>query len=635
MKRLLFGLMLIVFAVRANAQQNYAVSAIDKKLMPYASAVVRKHNVRLEVQDISAQTLTVSKAITILNSSGEDEAEMVIYYDKLSAIKYIKGAVYDESGKSIAKISERDFMDSYAGQDFSLFEDTRVKHYKPAITTYPYTIEYEYQQKVKQTLALRSWHPADSYGVAVEQSSFTFASTPDFKVRFKQYNLPTAAAEGQEKNLKTYTWKVDNLNALRFEPYSPQPELYLPTVKMAPVQFSYGAYKGNFSNWNELGKWTYDQLLNGRDALPPETVDRVKALVKDISDPKQKAKVIYEFMQQRTRYISVQVGIGGYQPFTATSVDKLSYGDCKALVNYTQALFKAVGIESWYCVVEAGEEKISFDKDFASMNQGNHVILCLPFKNDTTWLECTNQKIPFGYLGDFTDDRVVLACTQQGGILLHTPKYTVEQNTQTRKVVATIDKDGLLSANVNTVYSGIQYDNRTALYEDSQEERLKKLPQYYPVNNIYVKKLTLSAVKDINPRIDEQLDFTAPDYASFQNKEMYFLPNLTNRRRGYLKDIKNRKTDIYIERGFVDDDEITYLLPADYSYQKLPLNLHIEKPFGKLDILMTLTGNKLVYHRRVQMNDGKYPKDMYPEMVEFFSKLVDADVYSATLTKKQ
>ena len=102
--------------------------------------------------------------------------------------------------------------------------------------------------------------------------------------------------------------------------------------------------------------------------------------------------------------------------FKVSEVDKQNYGDCKALANYMHSLLKTVDIDSWYCVVQAGREhKESLMSDFTSMNQGNHIILCLPFKNDTTWLECTSQTIPFGFLSDFTDDRNVLACTPEGG----------------------------------------------------------------------------------------------------------------------------------------------------------------------------------------------------------------------------
>ena len=141
----------------------------------------------------------------------------------------------------------------------------------------------------------------------------------------------------------------------------------------------------------------------------------------------------------------------------------------QALVNYTQALLKAVNIDSYYCVVEASHDhKISLQNDFANM-EGNHIILCLPFKNDTTWADCTSQTIPFGYLGDFTDDRNVLACTPEGGKLMHTPKYNYKNNLESRKAEFAINEAGELSGTMKTIFKGIDYEDRD---EEISEQRL-------------------------------------------------------------------------------------------------------------------------------------------------------------------
>ena len=78
----------------------------------------------------------------------------------------------------------------------------------------------------------------------------------------------------------------------------------------------------------------------------------------------------------------------------------------------------------------AGERKRSVEKDFSSM-QGNHAILNIPNNGNDIWLECTSQTIPFGFLGDFTDDRDVLVVTPEGGIIKRTPAYLNEDNLQT------------------------------------------------------------------------------------------------------------------------------------------------------------------------------------------------------------
>ena len=48
-------------------------------------------------------------------------------------------------------------------------------------------------------------------------------------------------------------------------------------------------------------------------------------------DTREKIRVLYRYLQQNHRYISVQVGIGGMQPISASAVYTNGYGDCKGL----------------------------------------------------------------------------------------------------------------------------------------------------------------------------------------------------------------------------------------------------------------------------------------------------------------
>ncbi|MCQ6957361.1 DUF3857 domain-containing protein [Mucilaginibacter aquariorum] len=631
--RKVFTVLLLLVTTLANAQVNYDISLISKELLPYASAVIRNQSVYTEVKDNNT-LYHIKTAITVLNKNGDDIAHIAVWYDKSNVIKSIKGTTYNEFGKLTGKFSEKDFEDVNAANDFSLFEDSRVKHFIPSIGSYPYTIEYEYDVKSKQTLNFRDWEPNPYTGLAVEKSSFTFACKPDFNIRYKEINMPAKVNTGTNKDgLKTYTWQVSNLKALRSEPYSPLSETYLSRVKIAPQNFVYAGIAGSFTNWNQLGHWSYDKLLANRQALPPQTIEQVKVLTAGITDVKQKAKKIYEYMQGKTRYISVQVGIGGYQPFLAADVDKLNYGDCKALVNYTQALLKAVNIDSWYCVVYGDNSKVSMLHDFASMNQGNHVILCLPIKNDTTYLECTSQKIPFGFLSDFTDDRTVLACTPEGGKLLHTPKYTSQDNLQIRKAGFIIDKDGALSGDMVTTYKGTQYDNPEELVGEPLTEQVKTLQKMYTnISNLSIEKLDIKQDKKQIPIATESIKLSARDFASADNGKLYFTLNPVNKQRS-IRDVRNRTNPVYINRGYTDEDEIVYTLPAGYHPDMEPLNINLTKPFGKFKVSATISDGKLIYKRRMELIDGTYDKDSYHDLVEFYQTAADADSYNVTLVK--
>lgn len=630
-------LVLIAFATSSyvKAQQNYDASLISKDLLPYASAVVRFQQVNIEVKDLENATYHIKQAVTIFNKNGDDMAEIEIAHDKNSSIKYVKGAIYNSAGKLTGKFSESDFEDVNGYDGFSLFQDVKVKHYRPVVMDYPYTVEFEYEKREKQTLAFDDWTPNPWLNTSVEKSTFTFTCKPDFNIHYKEINLPVTANYSTNKDgMKIYNWQVSNIKAIREEPYSPNPEKVLSAVKIVPEKFSYCGLQGNFTNWNELGKWVYDKLISDRQQLPQTTIQYIKDITAGIADPKLKAKKIYEYVQSKTHYVSVQIGIGGQQPFLASDVDQLNYGDCKALVNYTQALLKAVDINSWYCIVTGNSHhKTSMLNDFASMDQGNHIILCIPFKNDTTWMDCTSQTIPFGYLGDFTDDRTALACTPNGGILLHTPRYAPQDNIQQRNASFILNNEGELSGNMTTTFKGAQYDTMDGIISQSYKDQLKYMHYVYPINNMEIQKLIFKQDKSINPMTTENINLKASEYASVTGDKIYFTINPVNRFTKIPKLVRNRATDVYINEGYTDIDEISYSLPSGYHPDTEPLNVNIKTLFGSYTVTSVINGNQLVYKRRLQILDGTYPKDKYQDLVDFYQTIFDTDGSDIILVK--
>ena len=481
---LLVVLMGLGSVLRLSGQSIYAVADIPTPLKSRADAVVRHEEIVVDMLSPTKVRYRVDQAITVFNRSGEDRARLVLYYDKSTKIKRISGAVYDAAGFQLSKFTQRDFRDESAVSDFSLYEDNRVKHFLPAMTAYPYTVTYTYEVERKQNLIIPSWRPDAYWDVAVQHSQYTFICGEGVEVRVKAANYDGDPVRSVTDGRSAMTWMVDNQPAKRYEPYSPDPETYKTVVKIAPVDFSYYKHTGHYANWDELGKWMYHSLLSEGLELPPQTVAEVRELVGGLVSDKEKASALYNYLQRKTRYVSVQIGIGGFKPVAAAEVDRLGYGDCKGLVNYMRALLAVVDIPSYYCVVEAGRAKRNIQSDFAGMDQGNHVILCLPLEQDTVWLECTNQRIPFGFLGSFTDGRTVWASTPEGGRLLSTPSYAVTVSIQVRGADLQLAAAGALSGRVATVFAGGQYDNHREVAENSGTEQLKLLKGAYDIYHI-------------------------------------------------------------------------------------------------------------------------------------------------------
>jgi len=625
LKRLLV-LILIAAALNGYTQEqpDYSVENIPSALKSRANAVIRNMETIVDMRAPENVILNVKKAITVLNKNGEQAAGLYIFYNKATSIKSAKGIIMDAFGKPTGKFSLNNFLDESAVNDFSLFEDARIKKYVPNVLAYPYTIIYEYEIRYKQNLILPDWYAAPYSDVSVEKNSYTFISKPDDKIRIKEYNYKGSPEVEKTDKLTSRTWKVNNLSALKREPYAPDPDNYLTYVKIAPEQFTYYGHKGNYSNWQELGKWVYDDLVKTRQTLSPDIIQEINELVKGLDTDKEKAKKIYEYVQKKTRYISVQIGIGGFQPFEAAEVHRVSYGDCKALVNYTQSLLKAVGINSLYCVVYGDSYKKSMDVDFASMDQGNHIILCVPLKNDTTWLECTSQDSPFGYLGSFTDDRIVLACTEEGGKLLKTPVLTTAASLLKRKAELSLDKDGNVNGKLQTDFSGSQYDNYRRIIGKPASEQLKLLKEEYDIDNIDFSNLKLTQKKDSSPVTSESLDFTIQKYAPRTNNRIYMVLNVFNKTNS-IPEVRNRTLPVYVNRGFTDEDEIIYNVPEGYSIEAKPEDREIKSPFGSYTTKVKMEGKKLTYNRKFVLNNGTYPADTYENFMRFFSDVSSSD----------
>lgn len=631
----LLTLILLSSFISSNCQENYDTDLIPSALRNRANSCIRNEERTVDMRSPDNVLIAVKKAITVFNENGEDEARLVLHYDKNTSIKAIKGEVYNAVGRIITKFSQSDFADQSAADGFSLFVDSRVKHYLPAVSQYPYTIVYHYEIRNKQNLIIPDWDPQPANDVSVEKASYTFICKPEDQIRIKTQNYKEKPVEAIDEKQKKLTWSASNIPAIRTEPYSPDPETYQTSIKIAPQQFTYYNYKGTYTNWNELGKWVYDDLLKNRGTLPPATIQTVRELVKNESAEKDKVKKIYQYLQDKTRYISVQIGIGGFQPIAAAEVDRLGYGDCKALVNYMQSLLKAVDIESLYCVVEAGSEKKSMDPSYASMVQGNHIILCVPLKGDTTWLECTSQKIPFGFLSDFTDDRIVLACTARGGELLHTPKLSTAQNMQIRNANLTIQPDGNIKGKMHTLFSGAQYDNHEVMIGKSVTEQQKMLKQSYNIDNIDFNSINYLQQKDINPKLTEDIEVNIRNYAPINGNKMFLQLNVFNTKKS-IPEIKNRLMPIYINRGYTDEDTLTYSLPDNVILDLITeQNKKLKNEFGEYICSAKLEGNKLIYYRKFVLNDGSFPADKYVDFANFINEVAAYDYLKLALSLKK
>lgn len=616
------------------AQENLLTSfTIPKDLNQNANAVIRSSTTNISLKSSSNMSVLERRIVTVLNSEGDDTIKAFVYYDDNVKIKDLEAIVYNDFGTQIKKIKKNDFKDVAAVSGGTLYSDSRVKFLEYTPIGYPYTIAFTCEVETENTAFIQPFIPLQDYFVSVESSAYTINFPSDLTLRTKEKNFQDFNLV-KEEGSDFITFKVENISAMKSEKYAPDFFNMAPKVLVVSNQFTLEGVHTKVENWDDFGRWMYQDLLKSTYDLPESTITMIQNLVKDAPDNIAKAKIIYQYVQDKVRYISVQVGIGGWKPFNASEVDKLGYGDCKALTNYTLALLQAVGIPSNYSVVYAGKAQRSLENDFAAM-QGNHVILNIPTDHDDIWLECTSQKLPFGFIGDFTDDRDVLVISPEGGSIKHTKKYKVEENTQNITGAYRVLNDGTLDATVQVLSKGIQYDDKYWLETETERDldtHYKKRWSYInglSINNMLIKndKNTIEFIEDVS--------FKAANYTKVLGNRMLLIINALNRNNHVPDRYRDRTFPLHIKRGFSDVDVVEIKLPTDYKVESLLKNKTIENKFGIYKTEITVKDEStLVYKRVFIVNDGTYPKEDYAEFRDFYKEVSKLDNAKIALIKK-
>ncbi len=613
------------------SQSNYKVSHISEEIRKNASAIVRDQSTDITLHDFDDITIRYSEVITIFDKNGLKVINPAVHYDESTSVKKVEALVYDREGEEVEKYKKKDFLDVSASGG-SLYSDDRMKVLDFTPSFYPFTMKFSYEIHSSSTAFIKPWYPSRYSNVSVEKSKYVLHNPKKNPLTPRKFNVERENIRIAE-NTELYTYEATNLLASRHEVWGPSVTEFLPMVKFAPQKFQLNKIPAEVSNWKEFGNWQHEKLLKGRDVLSQSTKDQITALVSNIEEPKEKAKAIYEFMQNKTRYVSVQVGIGGWQPSTAEEVDRLGYGDCKGLTNYTMALLKSQGIKSYYTIVDSQPDGKDLDEDFVAM-QGDHVMLSVPFEDETVFLECTDQRIPFNFLGRHTDNRKVLMVTPEGGVMTRTHTYTAKDNVARLTASVKLDDSFKLKGGLERNSFGLQY---AGLY-GIESQPMDDITNYYKRswghhNNMNVSNIDLKNDKDL-VKFTENLDFETEGYVSKAADRILFAPNLFTRIDYVPKKSSGRTLPLVVRREYSYVDEIKLEFPDGYVVDSMLEPFQLETEFGAYKISMTpLAENTYLYKREFSSKSGSFPKERYNDYVNFIKTVVKKDKAKIILSK--
>lgn len=581
-------------------------------------SILKDSQTVLEILDHKNFTTTKKYTVIIKNKYADYLKNIRIYYDDFRKVKKANVQIRDLKGNEIKAYKLKDFEDKV--YDFSNIDsDSRYKVLEPSLTNYPFEIEVNYEVHHSASLFYNFWQP-QYYKMRILNAQLKVIDQTRSNLRYTTKNIAEPITT-EEKESTTYHWEIENIDPIKNESFNRQMEDYFATVILAPVNFEMDGYQGALSSWELFGQWV-NKLNASRNTLEDSDIEAIKNLELQKESSIETIRSVYRFLQETTRYISIQIGIGGYQPFESKMVHEKKYGDCKALSFYTQSLLDIFNIKSYYTLINAGAEKKDLDTGFPSP-YFNHAILTVPIEKDTLFLECTSQTKPFGYAGKFTGNRKALLIDHDKSQLINTQRYTTEDNRQENNIHVAFDlSNGASKVTVTKNYYGTEIEHHGFLdqYQKTEKKKLNWIQDTFDFGGaITIDSFTLFPIQgDIFPQGGFELMFSNKKEAVKRGNRMFISPYKYMTRSPQIPNENERKTPVRIRFGYQVKDRITYTMDhSNFNIENLKDDLHIESEYGSYALTIEQQANSVVLSRTFQLNEGIYAPDEFEAFKAF------------------
>ncbi|MCX6317231.1 MAG: transglutaminase-like domain-containing protein [Bacteroidetes bacterium] len=515
-------------------------------------------------------------------------------------------------------------IDRSASSSEIFSDDSRVKYFNIGFSGYGDITRVESEKKYLDCKYLtavyfHSWYPAKEKIIRIKVPDWLQLDIREFN--FEGYKI--TKQKTQEKNATVYSFKMQNLEAMKNENRAIGAAYQYPHIVFVVKSFNYdGNTEKGFGDAGDLYNWynyLYKKCVNKPDELKAKVTELTKGKATDID----KVKAIFYWVQDNIRYIAFEDGLAGFIPAPAQDVFKAKYGDCKGMANLLTEMLKLAGLNAYMTWI--GTRHIPYDYTLPSLAVDNHCISTVMIAGKEYYLDGTEKYIPFGdYAWRIQGKEVLIG---KGD------KYEVKKipvaDKETNKILTQTTfqlKDNVLKGHVKATLTGEQRTGFHQYYHELPNDDKKKMIQrFLEFGN---KNLVVSNVKtsDLNNReipvvVEGDIDLT--NYVITEDKEIYLGIDFYPEDLRGLQPEKNRQQDFALSSSYVAIDETELILPAGYKVVSVPAAINEKATDYEVAGSYTIKDNKVTFRKTLAFANGRIRKSDFENWKEFSKKLKD------------
>ena len=629
-----------------HAQVSAPLPAHDEK----TDAVLLYSETNVNVTSADKIKTTVRRAYKILRPSGREYGTVIVFLNSNRKITSLHGWCIPAQGKDY-EVKDKDGAEVSPPkiEGSELIADVKAKVLQIPAPDPGNIVGYEYEIEEHPLVLQRSWDFQEENPVREIRYSLQLPMGWELKSSWLNYPevKPTQSGSNQ------WQWVLSDLKGVRKEDDMP-PFAGLLGQMIVSFYPPGGAGMNGFSNWQQMGTW-YANLTSGRRDASDAIKQQVTSLTTQAPTQLDKMKTIARFVQHEIRYVAIELGIGGYQPHPAADVFAHRYGDCKDKATLMSSMLSAIGVDSYYVVINT--ERGSITADTPAHNGFDHVILAIKLPDSATgptlistlqhpklgrllFFDPTNELTPFGQIGGYLQANYGLLVTPDGGELVELPKQPSSMNSIQRTAKLTLDPTGKLEGTVEEVRVGDRaWTQRYALRSvTSNAEKLK------PIENLLAGSLSnfrITKASVVNLNLSDQpfrfnYAFEADNYAKNAGSLLLVRPRVFgSKTRGILETKEPRRFPIEFEGPVQDTDNFEITLPPGYAVDELPPPVDADFSFASYHSKTEVKGNVIGYTRTFEVKELSVPVSKAEELKRFYRIIASDERNTAVLKPAQ
>lgn len=287
-------------------------------------------------------------------------------------------------------------------------------------------------------------------GVPVKNSVFTVEIDKNVELGYtgfnlEEHNITFEKIEG--KKTTKYIWTAKDVKAFKESDHSLSMLEFIPHVIVYIKNYKIGRNTTViYNNLDDLYTWNSSLIRKVEKGDLTEVHNITDELTLNLTSDWEKAKAIFNWVQENINYVAFEYEYGGLIPRDAAQVCTNRYGDCKDMTNLLYEMLIHAGIDAHHTWIGSRQKPYTHEQ-IPTGSVYDHMVATAKIDGKTIFLDATDSYVPFGMPSAFIQGKEGMIGLSDSTYEIETaPEVAKEQNTTEIFTAITIENNTLLAS---------------------------------------------------------------------------------------------------------------------------------------------------------------------------------------------